>query len=330
MLSNLVVAATLISTALGGVVPSAVQPLNQSYPAETPNLPMTIGQYIEQFPPDANAGGDISPHVMVTEQKRSVKQFSSLWVSYKNKDRNGYNLTLSGGICANAKVGQFIAPNGTAYPQATFADVYQAIARESASGLRTHISTQAKAAHDSLTTLLKTRICDPPARSDRELLDWNTVTKEDRDGYWTATVINGVGGAAIALGGIYAAISTNINKIEEASILTAVGAIEYLLYRIIDRLQVNRQLSSSEALVMNCAIIASNFVVNSFKSCGHGTCQSAAAFQSGLKDLFVFLSDKLQYVCSCCGDAGVMAVSASTVNLVAQGGDPSSHGGDMC
>ena len=255
---------------------------------------------------------------------RAPGTFSATW---KN-GQTGYNISIPHNICADGIVGDFTSPSGAITTNATFEDIFQSVYRDhhTSSFLSNYIITHARDLQTKLDTLLSSRICNLPSGGSRHLL--YTVDPDTVDGYWTATIINTLAGGTIAVGGIYGAISTNITYFHEATALAGVGAIEYVLYRLIDRLQEAKYFSKIEAYVMSVFITAGQNIYQAMRSCasssccGSGTCacMSGGDFLQSFADLW--RATKLQ-VLSCCGSgAARTGISAfgSSANLVAQGG----------
>ena len=244
----------------------------------------------------------------------------------------GYNITVPHSICSNGIVGTFTPPSGTIIQNATFGTILQTWYGEHHTGsfLSSYFTTQAQALQTKFDTIMSQSICDLPPRGSRNLL--YTVDPATIDGYWTATIINTLAGGSIAIGGIYGAISTNISYIAEASTLAGVGAIEYILYRLIDRLQHQRRFSNMEAAVMSFFLTAGENIYEGFQKCKSSSCcvsiscgsscMSGEDFLQSFSDLW--RATKRQLL-TCCGRATTITSFGSSANLVAQGGEPSDN-----
>ena len=244
----------------------------------------------------------------------------SLSIAWK-VGQNGYNISIPHNICSSSIVGKFTSPTGAIFQNATFETINQSISQAYLTGqpLYYYLLPRAQALQADLDSVLAERVCGLSPGGSRTLL--YRVDPLTIDGYWTATIINSLAGGGIAIGGIYGAISNNLTYIQEASALAGVGALEYILYRLIDRLQHKRIFSEVEAFIMSGFITAGENIYAGMQRCGSSPCRSncmpGEAFLDSLSNLW--RSTKTSVLGCCGGTVTKMNSFGSSANLVAQG-----------
>ena len=310
------------------MIPWALTALGHALPSLNPtSILHTIGDSIAQ-PITSSHLNSITDDIPESKlELRSSEPLSrepgSFSIAWKI-GQNGYNISIPHNTCSSSIVGKFTSPSGAIFQNATFETINQSINQAYLTGqpLYYYLLPRAQALQANLDNVLAERICDLSPGGSRSLL--TRVDPLTIDGYWTATIINSLAGGGIAIGGIYGAISNNLTYIQEASALAGVGALEYILYRLIDRLQHKRIFSNLEASIMSVFITAGENIWAGMQSCGsspcRASCMSGGAFLDSLSDLW--RSTKTS-VLGCCGGAtkkmGSFGSFGSSANLVAQG-----------
>ena len=283
-----------------------------------PSQGLSLGELFAAYPPEAFTDEAVQRDLGLIQRQLVVSTNDSVSASYNNSGL-GYNISVPHWLCENNVVGDFVTPSGAGIANATVGDIYQnvVVASHTSATLVNWLITQANTLQANFNTLFSNSICDPPPASGRSLL-WYPVNVEDTDGYWTATVLCIVGGGGIGLPGIWGAIGHDLPPFKEASALVGVAALEYILYRIVDRLQRNNYLNNRvEAYVLSMIITAGQNIYSGFENCPEGTCALSSAIAEGVASL----AQKAGILCGCGGGAASDAISnifGSSANLVQQ------------
>ncbi|MCJ1305965.1 hypothetical protein MMC08_008782 [Hypocenomyce scalaris] len=302
MLLALIAAFPLILTAFGD-------------PGPSPGL--SLGELFAAYPPEAFTDEAVERDLGLIQRQLVVSTNDSVSASY-NDSGAGYNISVPHWLCENNVIGDFVTPSGATIANATVGDIYQnvVVASHTSATLVNWLTTRANTLQANFNTTFSNSICDPPPASGRSLL-WYTVNVEDTDGYWTASVLCIIGGGVIGFPGLWGAIGHNLPPLKEASALVAVAALEYILYRIVDRLQRNKLLNNRvEAFILSAFITAGQNIYSGVSSCPQGTCTLSATIAEGVASL----AQKAGVLCGCGGGASsaVSNIFGSSANLVQQ------------
>ncbi|KAI4194042.1 MAG: hypothetical protein LQ346_003774 [Caloplaca aetnensis] len=193
-----------------------------------------------------------------------------------NEDGKGYNITLPGELCADLVVGDFVAPGGRTFHNATLVTIHNALSHLSPIGLLAFTQRRARLAQYRLSEALQPYICDVPSSNSRSLLFRYAAT--DRSGDYCWALLNLLGTVSLFAGSMYVPLASphfavNWSGNERFAIATVGIALMTTWQIILDRLRRSElRFSRWEANVLNIFLAAGDLFIKALKASHHGVC----------------------------------------------------------
>lgn len=329
MLSSVILTIPLVPAALGLLIPYTTQLPPQPFAGES------LIEYVAENPLNTSLTGALGPLSNLSSNGANIVQsnptykltgppsqltsrgfrFSpqQLLTATWNSSGNGYNITLDSHLCASTVIGDFTAPSGELVQNASLADIYNKLKLPSPI-LSNYLFTQVQTLQEKFNASITNAICPENGHPDRELR-FDRYTAEQRDGYWTTMVLNVVGGSAIAFVGLDQALSHNLTTHERAGAIVGAGAVEAILYSIMNRLQKKQYISPGEAMILNVFVMAGNGAQTALRIT---TCATATAFMAGYQGLQSAAARGAQIFTPSTEGVGMSAAGSSAADLVGE------------
>ena len=319
MLLNLRGAIVLTVITLVGLLLVPSQGLKAPYSGET------IAQLLESDPDDhsnttANDNG-ASPDSPVARRGFQDLNRKLFIASYNDSSGNrGYNITIPGDVCVNDVVGDFETPSGGFIPNATFGDIYGAMAISNEQRIN-YTMARALALDAKINSTLTDIVCPLPGQGGGGRALLHRYNAADVEGFWSAFVLGALGVTGIGFAGLHTALIQegtlsfgNISLSQEVWVLTATALVQYIIVTAIFRLQHLRYFSKGEAFILNTFIVLGEAIVTSCQYVWAKTCAAPDALRTGVLHIAQATVNSLQaFEPRRLGTGG-----ASSLNLVGQ------------
>ncbi|KAL8904734.1 MAG: hypothetical protein Q9207_003065 [Kuettlingeria erythrocarpa] len=198
-----------------------------------------------------------------------------------HEDGKGYNITFPGQLCADLVVGDFVAPGGKTFHNATLVTVHNALSHLSEIGLLAFTQRRVRLAQYRLSEALQPYICDARSSNSRALLFRYAAT--DRSGDCSWAVLNLFGTVALFAGSMYVPLASpdfaaGWSGNDKFAIATTGIALMTTWQIILDRLRRSElTLSRWEANVLNIFLAAGDLFIQFLRASHHRGCILAAA-----------------------------------------------------
>ncbi|KAL8669979.1 MAG: hypothetical protein Q9168_005458 [Polycauliona sp. 1 TL-2023] len=225
-----------------------------------------------------------------------------------SEDGNGYNITLPGHLCANTTVGDFIAPGGTLFRNASLATIHTSLAHLSPATLRSYTHRRLETAIHNLYSALQPWICDPPSGGARALL--YRYQASDRTGECCYAILAGLS-VPIFFGSMYIPLAhpgvtdtwPGWAHATTAGIGFALLTTYGLMLRRMDRQEL--RLQRLEAEMLNFFIIVGEYIRTAVLASRDAVCATTA-----------MLWEQVRGVCAQSRRPGLRAAGSSSGSLV--------------
>lgn len=235
----------------------------------------------------------------------------------------GYNFTLPGCTPADTVVGDWLSPSGDLIENCTLAQMYQKLNLPRAT-LSNFTFNSIQNLLAKLNQTLHTDICNaPPAIPDRELLADPKYNPALQSGYWTGTIITGLGFISIAFTGLAAGILPRdagwTTPMEEVVTLATFATLSTMFVVLAIDAREKRRFGRIEALILNAVVAASENTMGAGRRVS--SCLSLSALQDGIQSVAEAVNERagVLYIGPNGQTPALGTAGSSSINLVSHG-----------